>query len=82
MLAQDRLSIVQIEQDFALCRHKFPMLICRPIAAQFMEAGLIALFDFEESDSGVAIVSERHYSLVPPSALTADELASYQTRAL
>src|SRR5581483_2740636 len=24
----DRLNIVQIEQDFALCRHKFPALIC------------------------------------------------------
>lgn len=73
---KDKLSIVQIEQDFALCRHKFPMLICRPIAAQFMAAGLIALFDFEQSDSGVSVVSERHYSLVSSSALTSEELAS------
>ena len=33
---RDKLSIVQIEQDFALCNHKFPGLVCRPIAAQFM----------------------------------------------
>jgi len=29
----DKLSIVQIEQDFALCAAKFPRLMCRPIAA-------------------------------------------------
>jgi hypothetical protein len=32
----DRQSAVQIIQDIALCAHKFPRLICRPIAAQFM----------------------------------------------
>lgn len=76
----DRLSIVQIEQDFALCAAKFPSLICRPIAAQFIGADLIALFDFEESENGVAISSERHYRLVPPDSMTAADLASYRTR--
>lgn len=32
----DKISIVQIEQDFAICKHKFPSLICRPIGAQFI----------------------------------------------
>lgn len=40
-----RLSIVQIEQDFAGCTHKFPSLICRPVAAQFMQDDVIALFE-------------------------------------
>ena len=40
----DQLGIVQIEQDFALCAVKFPDLICRPIAAQFIEGNSIALF--------------------------------------
>jgi hypothetical protein len=31
----DRLNVVQIEQDFAVCAAKFPLLVCRPIAAQF-----------------------------------------------
>jgi hypothetical protein len=53
---KDRLGIVQIEQDFALCAHKFSNLICRAIAAQFMEDDLIALFEFEDSASGVALV--------------------------
>src|SRR5438105_5867530 len=44
----DRLGIVQIEQDFALCAHRFPSLLCRPIAAQFMAIEVIALFEFEQ----------------------------------
>ena len=40
----DKLSIVQIEQDFAVCARKFPTLLCRPVAAQFMPDGVIALF--------------------------------------
>jgi len=74
------LSIVQIEQDFALCAHKFPALICRPIAAQFMENDLIALFDFEESENGLVIASEKHYRLVWPEDVTEDDLATYSVR--
>jgi len=46
---RDRMSVVQIEQDLAMCANKFPNLICRPIAAQFMGDELIALFDFEQA---------------------------------
>ena len=77
---KDALSIVQIEQDFALCTDKFPSLICRPVAAQFMADDLIALFEFEESKSGISISSERHYRLVPPDAMTEDDLHRYQER--
>jgi hypothetical protein len=59
----DQLSIVQIEQDFAMCADKFPALICRPVAAQFIGDRRIALFDFEQGDEGVAIRSEKHYRL-------------------
>src|SRR5438105_12357136 len=57
---KDKLGIVQVEQDFALCAVKFPSLICRPIAAQFIENDLIVLFEFEESEQGIAISSEKH----------------------
>ena len=73
----DRLSIVQIEQDFALCAAKFPTLVCRPIAAQFMRDDLIALFDFVKGDNGVGVASEKHYRLVPPEELTAEDLKAY-----
>lgn len=76
----DLLSIVQIEQDIALCAAKFPSLVCRPIAAQFTEDDLIALFEFEEGKQGVAISSEKHYRLVPPEKMTAEDLKAYRER--
>ena len=63
-----------------MCAAKFPSLICRPIAAQFMSNEMIALFAFEETDAGLAISMERHYKLVPPEELTAAELETYRAR--
>ena len=76
----DKLNVVQIEQDFAVCAHKFPSLICRPIAAQFMPHSVIALFEFEQGEDGVKIASEKHYKLVPPEEVTEADLAAYRTR--
>jgi hypothetical protein len=77
----DRLSIVQIEQDLAVCRHRFPALICRPIGAKFMQDEVIALFEFEEGEEGVTIAGEKHYKLVPPEEVTEADLARYRRRA-
>lgn len=79
---RDQQSVVQIEQDFALCAHKFPSLVCRPIGAQFMEDDLISLFEFEEGEKGVALSSERHYRLVPPEDITEEDLKMYRERPL
>lgn len=76
----DKLSAVQIEQDFAVCAHKFPSLICRPIGAQFIQDDLIALFEFEETEDGIKIVSEKHYKLVSPEEVTEADLALYRKR--
>jgi hypothetical protein len=75
------LNIVQIEQDLALCRARFPGLICQPMAAQFMRTDLIALFLFEATDEGVAITIEKHYRLVPFDEISAQDLESYRSRA-
>jgi len=48
----DVLSVVQIEQDMALCADKFRSLICRPIGAQFMEDDLIALLSSNTGKKG------------------------------
>jgi len=77
---KDKIGVVQIEQDFALCRHKFPVLICRPVAAQFMPDNVVALFEFEITENGVAITVEKHYQLVPPNDLTVAELEAYAKR--
>jgi len=78
----DKLSVVQIEQDLAVCEARFPLLICRPIAAQFMSGDLIALFACERGTTGIAISAEKHYRLVPPEEVTAADLDSYRTRPL
>ena len=78
----DKLSTVQIAQDFALCRHLFPELLPLPVAAQFMGEDLIALFSFELQDGHPAILSEKHYRLVFPGELTETELRTYSGRPL
>jgi hypothetical protein len=80
--SKDRISVVQIEQDTAMCRSKFPNLICRPIAAQFMKEDIIALFELEQGTSGIGISSEKHYLLVEPDNLSPEELAKYAMRNL
>lgn len=80
--SKERISVVQIEQDMAMCRSKFPNLICRPIAAQFMRDDLIALFELEQTTSRIGISSEKHYLLVEPDNLSPEELAKYTIRNL
>ncbi len=77
---KDKLNVVQIEQDFAVCTTKYSGLICRPIAAQFMAGGIIALFEFEQADGSVRITAEKHYKLVPPEEVTKEDLENYRHR--
>jgi len=77
---KDKLNVVQIEQDFAVCATKFSLLVCRPIAAQFMDEGVIALFEFESGENGVTISSEKHYKLVAPKEVTDADLQTYRGR--
>jgi hypothetical protein len=71
------IGIVQIEQDMAVCEAKFPSLTCRPVAAQFMENDLIALFEFERSEGVMSIKDEKHYRLVPNDMLSDEEIKAY-----
>lgn len=77
---RDRLSIVQIEQDVALCASKFPHLTCRAVAAQFIGSSLIALFSLEETADGMRITGEAHYRLVSPDQITPEDLQAYKLR--
>jgi len=77
----DSLSVIQIWQDLRVAEQKFPNLIARPVAAQFMERSVIALFEFQESNDEITITREHHYSLVPPEELKSHELAAYRTAA-
>jgi hypothetical protein len=77
---KDKIGIVQIEQDLELSAQKFPHLICRAIAAKFMEENLIALFEFEQTNDEIKVSSEKHYRLVKPDQLSPEELKSYSIR--
>lgn len=78
---RDKIGIVQVEQDMAMCEEKFPNLICRPIAAQFMAGGVIALFAFEQSKGELPKIElEKHYKLVPSEELSEEDLQSYGLR--
>jgi hypothetical protein len=74
----DKLSPVQTMQDIACCEAKFPDLICRPVSAQFMEDGIIALFELTVEAGAVLIVEERHYLLVPSDQIDADTKRKYR----
>lgn len=74
----DRIGTVQIEQDFELCKQKFPQAIGRPIAVQFAEKETIVLFEFIMTQDGIRIASEKHYRLVRPNDLSEKEIKEYQ----
>ncbi len=78
---RDAINIVQIEQDIGLCAAKFSTAICRPIAAQFMEDDLIALFEFEMRRGVVKVAAEKHYRLVGPDEIDGADLENYARRA-
>lgn len=75
---KDKIGVVQIEQDMALCKAKFAGLICRPIAAQFLADDVIALFEFVEQDGRLKVREERHYRLVGVGEVTAEDLRRYR----
>jgi hypothetical protein len=77
--AKDSVGTTQVEQDLAVCASKFPTLPCRPIAAQFMEDDLIALFEFVMSKGEVFIKEEKHYRIVTNEDLSDEEIASYRS---
>lgn len=77
---KDKLSVIQIEQDIALCAEKFSGLACRAVGAQFMQDDVIAVFEFENGEKGISVASEKHYKLVPPGEISAEDLNSYSTR--
>jgi len=76
---KENIGLVQIEQDYALCKHKFPNLICMPIAIQSVD-DVIAMFEFENIDGDIKIQLEKHYKLVHPNDISTNDLLSYLSR--
>ena len=71
---------IQTSQDIAFCAQRYPDLICRAIAAQFLSDSKIALLELGCADTEVQVVEERHYLLVPEEDISAEELLTYRRR--
>jgi hypothetical protein len=74
----DRHGVVQTHQDVLCCAQKFPDLICRPVSAQFMDDGRIAMFELTSVDDQIHIVDEKHYQLVLAQSISAADLQLYR----
>ena len=75
---KDQIGVVQIGQDLAFAAEAFPEMRCRPIAAQFMNDGVVALFELTLDDDEVKVVEERHYKLVPADNLDQAAIRNYR----
>jgi hypothetical protein len=74
---RDRLGRIQIEHDILMCAEKFPDLICRPVAAQFLPGNMIALMELRMTEDGIRKVLEKHYRLVDPEQMTGEIIRNY-----
>ena len=76
---RDKLGLVQLQSDAAMCEERFPTLICRPIAAQFIDTNTIALMSFiPNADGGIEKTLERHYRLVSYGEIEPEDLRTYR----
>lgn len=76
---KDQIGVVQTSQDIAFSGDKFPGMRCRPIAAQFLSAKVVALFELTVIDDEIKVVEERHYKLVPADELDRNAIRAYRS---
>jgi hypothetical protein len=74
----DQIGVVQTTQDIRFVEQKFPGVRCRAISAQFMDGGVVALFELTLQDDEIRVVDERHYRLVPADQLDRDAIRNYK----
>ena len=74
----DQIGVVQTTQDIRFVEERFPGMRCRAMSVQFMEDGIIALFELTLQDDELRVVEERHYRLVPASELDHVAVRSYR----
>ena len=75
---RDQIGVVQTTQDVRYVEQKFPEMRCRAIAAQFMQDGIIALFELTLIHGDIKVVDERHYHLIPASDLDQRSIRAYR----
>jgi hypothetical protein len=74
----DRFGIVQVMQDIEFCKFRYPNVICKPIALQFLTEndGAILELSVDEEDQifRLSVVDEKHYKLVAKDGITEAEI--------
>jgi hypothetical protein len=75
----DQIGVVQTTQDIRYSEQKFPGLRCRPIAAQFMNEGVVALFELTLQGDELKVAEERHYKLVREDQLDQAAIRAYRS---
>lgn len=75
---KDKLGIVQVRQDAAFCRERFPHLVCRPVAAQFMKDNVVALMELVDDRGKILVANETHFRLVPAGEISSQDLDRYR----
>ncbi|MCA3716707.1 MAG: endonuclease [Brevundimonas sp.] len=74
---KDQIGVVQTTQDLKFASEKFPGVRCRAVSAQFMDDGVIALFELTLHDDEIRVVDERHYKLVASDQLDPAAVRNY-----
>jgi hypothetical protein len=75
---KDQIGVVQTAQDIRYAEQAFQGMRCRPIAAQFMEGGVIALFELTLQGDEIKVVEEKHYKLLPGDQLDQAAIRAYR----
>ena len=74
----DRFGIVQVMQDIEFCKIRYPNVLCKPIALQFLTENDVAILelsvDEEDRMLRLSVVDEKHYKLVPKNGITESEI--------
>ena len=76
-VGKDQHGVVQTEQDISFCREKFPNLICRPVSVHALRNNRIAMFELTLSDDEIRVIDQKHYTLVPASDISTEDLRRY-----
>jgi len=74
----DQIGVVQTAQDIKFAEKKFPGMLCRAIAAQFMGENVVALFELTLEDDQVKIVDEKHYKLISKDEIDQKMIRDYR----
>lgn len=76
----DKLGVIQTIQDTTFCQkqERYKDCVLRTVSAQFMEDGVIAMFELFFDGDDVSIVDEKHYQLVVASSINGGDLTAYR----